>query len=147
MKRAALYIRVSSEKQAKRTRESEGYSIPAQREECLCYAGTIDATVVVEFVDVETGRRGDWDGILDLVDRIQTSGDLDVVIVHKVDRFGRNLEEHYKLRNLLRRYQVEFASATQKVDETPSGRLVEGIMALLAEHYRAVSSGQCVTVG
>ena len=35
MKRAVLYLRVSTAAQADKDRDPEGYSIPAQREACL----------------------------------------------------------------------------------------------------------------
>jgi DNA invertase Pin-like site-specific DNA recombinase len=56
MKRAAIYLRVSTVAQATRGREPEGYSIPAQREACQAKAAELDAEVVAEYVD--RGRVG-----------------------------------------------------------------------------------------
>ena len=44
MKRAAIYLRVSTAAQAKRNREPEGYSIPAQREACVAKAAELGAS-------------------------------------------------------------------------------------------------------
>jgi site-specific DNA recombinase len=60
-----------------------------------------------------------------------------VVIVHKVDRFARNLEDHVTVRALLRRLGVELVSVVEPLDDSPQGRLTEGIHALMAEFYSA----------
>jgi site-specific DNA recombinase len=60
MKRAAIYLRVSTNAQARRNREPEGYSIPAQREACQHKASTLDAEVVAEYVDAgESAKTAD----------------------------------------------------------------------------------------
>ncbi len=61
MKRAAIYLRVSTSAQAKRNREPEGYSIPAQREACQRKASTIDAEIVAEYVDAGESARQQTD--------------------------------------------------------------------------------------
>jgi site-specific DNA recombinase len=69
--------------------------------------------------------------------RIQRDRDAQVVIVHKVDRFARNLEDHVTVRALLRRLGVELVSVVEPLDDSPQGRLTEGIHALMAEFYSA----------
>ncbi len=63
--------------------------------------------------------------------------DIDAVVVHKIDRLARNVEDHVAIRALLRRRGVALVSVTENVEETASGRLVEGIHALMAEFYSA----------
>jgi site-specific DNA recombinase len=58
-------------------------------------------------------------------------------VVHKLDRLARNMEDHVAIRALLRRRGVALVSITENVEETASGRLVEGIHALMAEFYSA----------
>jgi hypothetical protein len=58
-------------------------------------------------------------------------------VVHKVDRFARNLEDHVTVRALLRRLGVELVSVVEPLDDSPQGRLTEGIHALMAEFYSA----------
>ena len=65
------------------------------------------------------------------------TSDVEAVVVHKVDRLARNMEDHIAIRALLRRRGVTFVSVTENLDETASGRLVEGIHALMAEFYSA----------
>ncbi len=69
--------------------------------------------------------------------RIAGDRDIDAVVVHKIDRLARNMEDHVAIRALLRRRGVALVSVTENVEETASGRLVEGIHALMAEFYSA----------
>ena len=69
--------------------------------------------------------------------RIAEERDVDAVVVHKIDRLARNMEDHVAIRALLRRRSVALVSVTENVEETASGRLVEGIHALMAEFYSA----------
>ena len=49
------------------------------------------------------------------------------------DRIRSNTEDHVAIRALFRRRGVALVSVTENVEETASGRLVEGIHALMAE--------------
>jgi len=69
--------------------------------------------------------------------RIAEDADVGAVVVHKIDRLARNLEDHVAIRALLRRRGVVLVSVTENLEETASGRLVEGIHALMAEFYSA----------
>jgi site-specific DNA recombinase len=57
------------------------------------------------------------------------------VVVHKIDRLARNIEDHIAIRAALRKYGVQLCSVTENIEETASGKLVEGIHALMAEFY------------
>jgi len=50
-KRAIIYLRVSTARQASTGGETEGYSIPAQRQACRRKAEELGADVVQEYVD------------------------------------------------------------------------------------------------
>jgi hypothetical protein len=67
--------------------------------------------------------------------RIAEDGDIQAVVVHKVDRLVRNMEDHIAIRALLRRRGMALVSVTESLDETASGRLVEVIHALMTEFY------------
>jgi site-specific DNA recombinase len=69
--------------------------------------------------------------------RIAEDADVDAVVVHKIDRLARDMEDHVAIRALLRRRSVTLVSVTENLEETASGRLVEGIHALMAEFYSA----------
>ena len=69
--------------------------------------------------------------------RIAEDRDVETVVVHQIDRLARNMEDHVAIRALLRRRGVALVSVTENIEETASGRLVEGIHALMAEFYSA----------
>lgn len=56
-------------------------------------------------------------------------------IVHKVDRLARNRADDVAIHLALREAGVMLVSATENIDETPSGMLLHGIMSTIAEFY------------
>lgn len=57
LKRAFLYLRVSTPRQARKNGEAEGYSIPQQREYCRQKARELGAEVVGEYIDAGESAR------------------------------------------------------------------------------------------
>jgi len=138
MKRAAIYLRVSTAAQAHRNREPEGYSIPAQREACERKAAELGAQVVCEFADRgESAKSADRPQLKALLERVREERDLDYVIVHKVDRLARNRYDDATISYSLRRAGVELVSVTEQIDATPFGRFMHAIVAANAEFYSA----------
>ncbi len=60
---------------------------------------------------------------------------VDLVVVHKLDRLARNRADDVQIVEALRGAGVRLVSTTENIDETASGRLVHGIMASIAEFY------------
>ena len=89
-KRAVIYLRVSTRDQAKRGGETEGFSIPAQREACHRKAKSLGAEVIEEFIDAgesaKSAQRPELQRMLTYVKH----NTIQLVIVHKVDRLARN---------------------------------------------------------
>ena len=138
MSRAVIYLRVSTSDQADRNNEKEGYSIPAQREACTRKAEALGASVVDEYVDRgESARSADRPALQEMLSRIGTLNDVDFIIVHKVDRLARSRQDDVEIGLLIRKSGATLVSATENIDETPSGRLLHGIMATIAEFYSA----------
>ncbi len=137
-KRAVVYLRVSTNAQADRDYNAEGFSIPAQREACLRAAERLDAMVVDEYVDRgESARSSARPALQSMLSRARLARDIDYVIVHKVDRLARSREDDVAIGLSLRQAGVVLVSATENIDETPSGKLMHGIMATIAEFYSA----------
>ena len=133
--RAVTYLRVSSAQQADTDYDPEGYSIPAQREACLRKADSIGLQVVEEFVDRgESARTANRAGLQALLARLD-EGDIAAVIVHKVDRLARNRADDVAIVMRIRAAGAQLVSATENIDETPSGLLLHGIMSSIAEFY------------
>jgi site-specific DNA recombinase len=133
--RAVVYLRVSTKDQATRGGETEGFSIPAQREACRRKAATLDAIIVEEFADrgesARSARRPELQRMLTFVGEQP----VDYVIVHKVDRLARSRVDDVEINVALQRAGAKLVSCTENIDETPSGILLHGIMSSIAEFY------------
>jgi DNA invertase Pin-like site-specific DNA recombinase len=138
MRQGLNYLRVSSRRQVDKGFDEDGLSLPAQREACARYATEHGIAIVGEYIERgESARTADRPAFQAMLARIQHDRDVQLVVVHKVDRFARNLEDHVTVRALLRRLGVELVSVVEPLDDSPQGRLTEGIHALMAEFYSA----------
>jgi len=139
---AVIYLRVSTKEQAAKDETSEGYSIPAQREACIRYIAERGWNIAGEFVDAgESARTADRPMLKAMLRRVAEGG-IGVVGVHKIDRLARSIEDHVAIRAALRHSGTRLVSVTENIEETASGRLVEGIHALMAEFYSANLAGE-----
>ena len=130
-----IYLRVSTKEQAEMGGEAEGYSIPAQREACRRKAGILGAEVVAEFVDAgESARSADRPELQRLLAYVQERS-VSYLIVHKIDRLARNRADDVMINIALQAAGVQLVSCSENIDDTPSGKLLHGIMASIAEFY------------
>jgi site-specific DNA recombinase len=136
VKRAVLYLRVSSRGQLETDYDDDGLSIAAQRERCKQKAAEYDAEVVDEYVErAQSAKTNDRPELNKMLRRIKEQRDVDYVICWKVDRFARDRRDDA---NML--FEIELAgarliSATENIDHTPAGRLMHGMLATFAEYY------------
>lgn len=134
---AFIYLRVSTKEQAQRGGNAEGYSIPTQRSACYLKSEQLGATVANEYVDAgesaRSAQRDDLQRMLRDVKRLRP----DFVIIHKIDRLARNREDDMAINLLLRRHGVKLVSCMEHIDDSPSGRLLYGVMAEIAQFYSA----------
>ncbi|BCQ01683.1 hypothetical protein TPCV4_01270 [Cutibacterium avidum] len=132
---AVTYQRVSTKEQATTGGRDEGFSIPAQREANRRKAETLGAQVVAEFVNAgESARLAKRPELQRMLDYIATHR-VTYCIVHKVDRLARNRLDDVDIRRHLINAGVQLVSATENIDETPSGMLLHGITSSIAEFY------------
>lgn len=133
--RAISYLRVSTNRQAQVGGEPEGLSIPAQRDACRRRAMEMGALVVTEFVERgRSGRSLERPELRRMLSYIESSP-VDFVIVHKIDRLARNRADDATLTNQILATGAHLVSTTEAISSTPSGRLLHGIMASIAEFY------------
>ncbi len=132
-KRAALYVRVSSDEQV------EGYSLPAQERAIEAYCVLHGYDIAVHYRDEGKSARTD-----DLAKRpafrqmLEDAGAglFDIVVVHKLDRFARNLRVTLETLDRLEKANVGFVSVNENMDfATPMGRVVLSTMGSLAQFY------------
>ena len=72
-----------------------------------------------------------------LVARVMSERDIDIVILHKLDRFARNVRDDANTFFQLRAAGAQLVSVSENIDESPQGMLVHWIMAAMAEFYSA----------
>lgn len=135
--KVAIYLRVSTLDQAtKGNTNRDGFSIPAQREACRRKAKDLGATQVKEYVDRgESARSAARPELQRLLSDLCDKKGIEYVIVHKVDRLARNLHDDVMIGLAIKKGGAQLVSVTENIDETPSGQLLHGIMAAIAEFY------------
>jgi site-specific DNA recombinase len=134
-KRAVIYLRVSTSRQATKNGEAEGYSIPAQRSACERKVTDLGAEVVQEFVDAgASARSADRDGLQEMLAYVR-EGNVDYVLVHKLDRLARDRADDVMILATIQAAGAVLVSATESIDETPAGMLMHNILAGMAEFY------------
>ena len=121
---AAIYARVSSESQ-----DVEN-SIDAQVVKCREWAGRNDHIVVKEFTD--RAKSGRADNRPDFREMIQVAGQpgcpFQVVLVWKFSRFFRDRMESAFYKKRLLKNGVKVTSINEPVDDSPVGKLTEGVL-------------------
>ncbi|WKX09964.1 recombinase family protein [Streptomyces sp. NL15-2K] len=129
------YLRVSTKEQAEKGGQAEGFSIPAQREANRRKAESIGVVIVAEFIDAgESAKSADRPDLQRML-RYLAENPVDYVFVHKVDRLARNRVDDVEITLAIKKAGATLVSATENIDETPSGMLLHGIMSSIAEFY------------
>lgn len=131
MKRAALYIRVSTLEQAQ-----EGYSVGEQRERLIAYCKAQDWLIADIYVDGGyTGSNLNRPGIQKLIDETEK---FDVVLVYKLDRLSRSQRDTlYLIEEIFRPNNVDFVSMQESFDtSSPFGKAMIGLLAVFAQLER-----------
>ena len=133
--RAVSYVRVSTTRQASGGATEEGFSIPAQREANRRRAYELGALVVAEFIDRgKSGRSLERPELSRMLDYVTTTP-VDFVIVHKIDRLARNRGDDATITDRIHNTGARLVSTTAAINTSPSGQLLHGIMASIAEFY------------
>lgn len=131
MKRAALYIRVSTLEQAQ-----EGYSVGEQKERLIAYCKAKDWIIADIYVDGGyTGSNLKRPGIQKL---ITETDKFDLVLVYKLDRLSRSQRDTlYLIEEVFRPNDVDFISMQESFDtSTPFGKAMVGLLAVFAQLER-----------
>lgn len=129
--RAMGYIRVSTMDQVE-----EGHSLYAQRTaiEQFCKAKGWELVEIKVDAGI-SGTKNDRPALTALLQAAE-QGRLDVVVVHAIDRFYRDLQGLLSALNRLRQCDVTFISITENLDfSTPWGKLALAVLGTLAEVY------------
>lgn len=133
--RAVIYVRVSTEEQARVGGGAEGYSIPFQRDACRRKAEELNLTVVAEYA--ELGRSATTVNRPEFQRMFAELDDLGVthVIVHKLDRLSRSPKADYYVDSGLEATRAALVSVSESIDDTPQGKLNLQIQRGMASYY------------
>lgn len=136
-KRAILYLRFSDNKQA------GGSTIEVQekiaRNACDAEGFSVVDVIKDEGVSADSKKSKQTLRVAHLLEFCkERQGTFDVLMVFKTDRFARSQEEHHWLRGEILKMGIILRSATEKIDESPSGKLVEGVLAAVNEYDNEV---------
>lgn len=124
-----IYCRVSSKEQV------EGTSLESQQVACEEYARTKNIKVLKTFVEQgESAKFADRTQLLELIEFCrEKKGQVQVLLVWKIDRFARNVADHFNVKATLTKYGVSIVSVTEPIDTKPEGKLMETILAGFAQ--------------
>lgn len=136
MTRAAIYCRVSTDEQAK-----NGISLQCQKEALTKYANEADYTIVDYYSDEGYSgtslKRPELQRLLDDV----RSKKIDIVLITKLDRWGRGVKNYYKVDEILSENKVHWKTILEDYDTTTSaGKLHINIMLSIAENEAATTA-------
>ncbi len=130
VKRAALYARYSSRMQTET-------SIEAQKDGIRKFAELNGYEIVAEYIDraksgTDTAKRDMFRQMI----ADSASGDFQYVIVHKMDRFARDVQDFYLNDSILKKNGVTLISATEFSDDsTAAGTISKAILIANADVY------------
>jgi site-specific DNA recombinase len=131
-KRAVLYVRVSTDEQAR-----SGYSLAQQLEALRDYAAREGYEVLEEVADPgQSGaslERPGMDRVRDLV----ATGGVSVVLAQDRDRFAREPAYLYLLREEFAEGGTVLRALNDRGDDSPEGQLTDGILDQIARYERS----------
>lgn len=140
MKRTAIYIRVSTDRQAQ-----EGDSVPAQRDALRKYIDDRPELVFAgEYMDdgISGRKYSERDELQRLLDDVRSKR-IDLIIFTKLDRWFRSVRHYTATQEILDQYGVGWLAIWEPIYDTttPAGRLIVNQMMSIAQ-FEAENTGQ-----
>ena len=139
MANAVIYCRVSDPKQIDNT------SLGSQESTCRVFAQKKGYEISKIFIEKgESAKTRDRTELIQLMSyATKHKGKIQALIVYKVDRIARNQEDHQFLKTYFRKYGIDFVSATEPIDNSPVGRLMENNLAAFAQFDNEIRAERC----
>ncbi|MGE5586266.1 MAG: recombinase family protein [Bacillota bacterium] len=129
MKYAVAYARFSSDNQ----REE---SITAQLRAIREYAAREGITIVREYTDeARSATTDDRPGFLRMMADLKDGVKVDLVLVHKLDRFARNRYDAAVYPGEIQRAGARLVAVAQPLDDSPESVILEAMLEAMAEYY------------
>ena len=128
----ALYARVSSQQQAE-----NDLSISGQLKALRKHAEKNGWTIYKEYIDeAESALSANRPAFQEMIATAKKKNPpFEIILIWKFSRFARNREDAVIYKSLLRKNGVSVISMNEQVGDTPSGKLLEGIIEVIDEFY------------
>lgn len=129
-KRVAIYARVSTHDQK---------TLPMQLEKCSSFASSRGWEVTINVNEIGSGaiKRPEREKLLQLCRKRE----VDIVVVWKLDRWGRSVSDIVSTLQELQDLRVQFVSVTEALDFTTAmGRAMGNLLAVFSEFEREMIS-------
>jgi len=138
--RCIIYCRVSTDEQARK----EHGSIETQDTICGRYIGVNEPDGWKTIRSIHDAGHSAKDlkrpGIKEMIESVK-SGEVDVIVVYKLDRLTRSIRDFYDLWEICEEYGVELVSATEKLDTTTAmGRAFLNLLLTFAQFEREMTA-------
>jgi DNA invertase Pin-like site-specific DNA recombinase len=133
---AVIYVRVSTKEQTK------NLSLPTQLRACEEYCRRQGYEVLERFHEEgESAKSTDRSQLQNLLTYCRLNkGRVHFVVVFNLTRFARDKYDHFALRSHLQSLGISLRSATEPIDDTSTGKLMEGVLAAFAQFDNDVRS-------
>jgi site-specific DNA recombinase len=130
--KAAVYPRVSSEDQI------SGFSLSAQIHQLTDFCQKHNLEIYDTYTEEGVSAKYDDEKKRPQFERMLKDAEkklFSVIVVHKYDRFARNVELSRRVKRQLKTGGVTVISISEPIEDSPVGFLQEGLLELLAEYY------------
>jgi DNA invertase Pin-like site-specific DNA recombinase len=133
---AVIYVRVSTKEQ------TENLSLPTQLYTCEEYCRRQGYEILERFHEEgESAKSTDRSQLQNLLTYCRLNkGRVHFVVVFNLTRFARDKYDHFALRSHLQSLGISLRSATEPIDDTSPGKLMESVLAAFAQFDNDVRS-------
>ena len=142
LKRAVIYVRVSTPSQVNTDYNPEGISLPAQRERCELKCAQLGAEIVRQFVEpgrtaTSIDKRPVFQEMLAWIKANKDS--VDYVVVYHFNRLFRNSIDSALTKRELNKLGTRVVSTIVDLGEGPESAMVETILSAVDEYQSAAN--------
>ncbi len=131
MQNVIVYCRVSTREQAE-----NGLSLITQQKMCKEFIQKNNLNIVTPaFIEEgESAKTMDRSKLKEMLEFVASNkGKIDTLLIHKIDRLSRQTLDYQTIKVLLAKYGVVIHSLSENIEDSPSGRMLETIMAASAQ--------------
>ncbi len=144
--RAIIYVRVSSDEQV------DGTSLDFQESQCRKYCSDEGMEVRAVFREeggsAKTAQRKEFLKAIEFCRKSNKKKSaklpIDAFVVHKCDRFARNVEDHMMVKRKLMDFGTRLHSVSEPIDDSAMGKMFETMMSAFAEFDNSIRTQRSI---